>query len=789
MAEIYKTFRGVESLANRFSLSKRFDEPTYFSFRLVFGTDSDRNYNIANNQALYDTMPHPLFNPSGRLIDPAYITTTKIPGTPVVIPNTPAYSAMQYLNDANEPTRVKMLEEFVNKFNQLQYNYPYYFQSIEGISDLLKVDSTKGQRISNDKKISITCLEGLDLRMSYLMNLYKKVAWDDVYQRWVLPDMMRYFTLKVYLAEFRTFHTANIIDGYGNGTITTINPPRVGLDPTQLIRPKNYTPTEPMDSPNSLATPPLYLKILDDILPTWEITCEMCEFDISDVTYTHLDALSVASDPQQGAVKFGVKIGNIKELQTYPVFQHKFLSDRKINGSNRAKDEISTSSESNNAYLYPASLQVAQARDAEGPLNQHVSGLPYNENKNSTSLYGQGGPGADRIWGNKDDDVKEVDPTNPDTWVGNAIQFGSAFAKNTVKKVVDKAKMTDIPGLGVSFTEIKTAIQSKDIISVLGLIRKGVNETVKSYGNAPSSRLDQPIQTDNIMREFLTTLSKSEATDDDTLALRGAANMALNDKNIWEKIKDFSMATDLVGKEEINSDNPVRESNAYKRIQKEESDYIVIPVNADFPRIDSNAASGKIKEEILNQGRASSELSGKTTAKQIDEGKASERLSSMSEGEVSEQLAASVMLDGNVGTNNVQTSASSKLGGNIVDDLEEPKPSSLLASNLSNDPDIPIASSLLSSRIQRETNQPSASELLANKLNGGEKMPEASSTLSSTIEGNKLDRPAPSSFTKKIDPAQIIEYAPTSSLNKNKSIEKTNIKQPEPGKAIENGKE
>jgi len=811
MADIYKTFRGVESLAQRFSLSKRFDEPTYFSFRLVFGSDSDRVYNMANSQALYDTMPHPLFNPASKIIIPAFSSGVTIPQTESV-----AYSAMDYLNNSNEPTRVSMLEEFITKFNNLQYQYPYYFQSIDGVSDLLKVDPTKGQRISNDKKISITCLEGLDLRMSYLMNLYKKIVWDDVYQRWVLPDMMRYFTLTIYLAEFRTFHTPNGTDGYGTGQIplAAVNVPQSNVDPNQLIRPKQYSPIIPAPAQNSLATSPLYLKILDNVLPTWVITCEMCEFDITDVTHDHLNGLSVATDPAQGAVKFGVKIGNIKELQTYPTFQHMFLSDRKLNGLNRAQDTISTSSDSNSSYVYPATLQVAQTRDAASPDNQHISGTPYTEQRNKLTITDTQGilpdpaPSSELNSHFYDDrsgqpTTAPVDPNNPNTVIGNAIQFGAAFAKNIIKKVVDKAKITDIPGLGVSFTEIKAAIQSKDIISVLGLIRKGINETVKGYGNAPSERLNQPIQTDNIMRGFLTTLTKSEATDDDTLALQGAANMALNDANVWKKITDLSLATNLIGKGEVNSENKIASPNTYTQIQQKESNIIVIPVPVVLQRIDANAASGKISEGILNQGSASSLLAGNITQNQINEGIASERLVSSTEGGTNPELAASSNLGGQIGTNNVQTSPSSKLGtkvennstetkasanlsGDITGSGPQPKSSTLLTSNLQNNVDIPIASSLLNSGIQGKVNQPSASVLLANELNGGEKIPVASTLLGSTIEGNKIDRPAPSILSRKIDVSQVIEYAPTSAF---KPIEDGKFKQPDPGQAIKNGQE
>ena len=61
---IYNVFRGVTQVnkSNIETLNKRFDEPTYFSFKLQFANDNDNAYNRAENGALYDTMPHPLFS-------------------------------------------------------------------------------------------------------------------------------------------------------------------------------------------------------------------------------------------------------------------------------------------------------------------------------------------------------------------------------------------------------------------------------------------------------------------------------------------------------------------------------------------------------------------------------------------------------------------------------------------------------------------------------------------------------------------------------------------------------
>ena len=588
---IYNNFRGVGQLANRYALEKRFDEPTYFTFRLVFANGGDSVYNKANITNDYDTMPHPLFNPNVPSVDYVDMGLVDVP-----IETTISYSAVKYLEDANEPTRAEMLKEFIEKFNDLQTNYQYYFQSIENVPELLKVDPTKGQRIMNDKKISVNCLEAMDLRMSYLMNLYKKIVWDDVYQRWVLPDMMRYFSLDIYLTEFRTFHTVEGKNGYGFGTekIPAINSPVATPALNQLRPNKIVTKTNIIKNPPATSEPPTYLNVLDNILPTWKITCEMCEFDISDVTYEHINNLNVADVPAEGRVKFGIKVGNIKELQVYPVFKHMYLSDKALNSLKRAQDEITTHEQLvTNKYAYPAVLQIGLNRETE-LNNSHVSGTPFVERTNQNTIDDTKGSikqpkdfskatnmglegklklpsGAvreaeksepvlffnDRSGASK---APPFNPTLPDTWVGNAIDFGMSFAKNAIKKVVDKAKVTPIPNLGVSFSEIQAALQSKNIITAFGLIKKGINQ-IAQQDNAPSSKLVE-VQSDQLMKDFLIQvrdMTKSGATDEEHEELVRAANLALSDRGVWEAIKDYSKATNLVGTglDEINTPNPI----------------------------------------------------------------------------------------------------------------------------------------------------------------------------------------------------------------------------------------
>lgn len=787
-SNIYKYFRTVGGATNLPGISKRFDEPTYLSFRLQFAANADNYLNTASNSVLYNRMPHPLFD-LGSYEDSygsGFITDTTFRQL-----EPESYSAYQYLVDANEPTRAQMLLEFVNSFNKMQSSYPYYFQSITGVGELLKVDTAKGQRILNDKKLNITCLEGLDLRMSHLMNLYRKIVWDDVYQRWVLPDMMRYFTLKIFISEFRTFHTPM---------------------PKSTSKDKQFElKSVPPELLQTQKSDPVYLNILDDILPTWVITCEMCEFDINNVSYEYLNTLDVGNAPAAGIVKFDVKVGNIKELQMYPTFRSMFLDDIKLNDYHRSRDENMTKKESKNSLEYPTSLKIAQAREnLVSSRDAHLAGgYSYNErlNEDTTTDGGKVYPAKDPDTLSEATEPKFQNFPRPDkTWIGTAVDFGTAYAKNFINRTIDKGKITSVPGLGVSFTEVQAALQSKNVISALGLIRKGVDEVVRSYGNAPSSRLEQPIQTDSIMNQFFTSLAeipKSTATSEQEAMLIDAANTVIADENLRNAIRDYSAASDLMNMTlaEVGPRTSVIETanlssvepNAVSKNLENTSDLRYgqpserLGQSSDSESLKSGQASERLSQETdseaLRFGVASERLGAETPAGSLNRGVASERLGQVSNSESLKSGKPSERLSSEAPDQSLQRGiASENLGLEInTDNLSSIRPSQNLGSYLENRP---MVSAKPSERLTTETPTESlrtvqsserlGSDIFESKLESAQPSEKLGTKLIGNALTTKID-----TRVKTIEAGKIIENIPTSKVK----IESEPLKQPEPGKA------
>ncbi len=506
------------SLTNQ-QLSKVYDEPTYLTFALAF---SSKNVE-ANINSNYDKFPMPLFNNDAQ---------------DFALRND--YSTLAYLEDIKEPIRAKSLERFINNFFDLQNNFQWYFQRIDGLENLLTVKPESGIRVNQDSRITITTLEGLDMRVSQLMNMYRKIAFDDVYQRWMLPDMMRYFALDIYITEFRTFHRPNLLNPTsGNSTVQTT-----------------------------------ILEMMQNIMPTWVLHCDYCEFDITSIN-RNITSLNV-TDAEQMEYSFDIKVGRLEEELINPALDY-YHSDRVLNGLERTRikdlaskdllpngtapgntpvedappfDPLTLENNSRNAIKVNTSIQAQGQLLA--PVN-HIPGTPYNQQTGFLNL--------DNSSPNAAIDAASINPTQPNTWFGNALTFGKAFATNFVEDKIEKATVTKIPGLGISVNEAIAAVESKNFVTAFGLIRQAINKTFLLTA-APSSELGDEI-VDGTFRSFLEGVSQSEATNSTSVEIIQFADLALSDGGTFERIKDFSLATNLTGRGEQNIPVTIEGGNAY----------------------------------------------------------------------------------------------------------------------------------------------------------------------------------------------------------------------------------
>jgi len=161
-------------------------DPTYLGFQI-------RIVPSVNSEDL-DSFPHGLFTLS---------------------PETDAYSCYNYLRNRGEYKRAAYILSFEEDFLRLVQNCPWFFVKVSGLSDSWKIDPKKNFR-GFEKKITIDTLESIDMKMTYLIDLYRKATYDAAYARWAVPDHMRYFKLEVIVSEIRSM---KIGDGGANGSL------------------------------------------------------------------------------------------------------------------------------------------------------------------------------------------------------------------------------------------------------------------------------------------------------------------------------------------------------------------------------------------------------------------------------------------------------------------------------------------------------------------------------------------------------------------------------------------
>lgn len=165
-----------------------FQDPTVLGFKILF-----------------DWQNSPLLNP---LPDSGIVPAQERGGdtsdggeSSEVDPNT----AEGFLQRINDKTRLAYLRQFKWHLQQINERVPWYFQSIEGLDEAWGRNFDEGPKLQ-DRSLTINCLESVDLKMSSLIDLYRKACFDWRYRREIVPENLRQFSMKVFVLETRRFN-------------------------------------------------------------------------------------------------------------------------------------------------------------------------------------------------------------------------------------------------------------------------------------------------------------------------------------------------------------------------------------------------------------------------------------------------------------------------------------------------------------------------------------------------------------------------------------------------------
>ena len=255
----------------------------------------------------------------------------------LLLPESNEYSAIRYLKSINEPKRAKYLQQFIDLLKSLQTVTPWYFQSISGVDKLLTIEPSKGWQPGADAEIDIQMLESIDLRVSLLVDLYRKAAWDEHYRRWMLPENMKWFKVKIVISEFRDFHMTrkSIAVLPTNAKAPELGKNNYGSTFSQLLNNssvaagvKNYVNNAKTASERiqALKNPDgsdvdevgvVYSQTDNTFLPMHIFELDMCEFQFLGHAHPYTTSISAAEAGSSATQSIKFKVGRVKETNYY----------------------------------------------------------------------------------------------------------------------------------------------------------------------------------------------------------------------------------------------------------------------------------------------------------------------------------------------------------------------------------------------------------------------------------------------------------------------------------------
>lgn len=147
------------------------------------------------------------------LIDENYNESVKVDAQPLEVNKNKSITASQTVLD---------MLGFITGMKKMTMDYPYIIQGITGLDTAYnKHYGIKDPYLgSGDDKITLTCLESLDLRVSSMFNRYFNAVYDRQYRRERVPVNLRRFNCSVYVHDVRNFKPIDRVHKNGEQKVT-----------------------------------------------------------------------------------------------------------------------------------------------------------------------------------------------------------------------------------------------------------------------------------------------------------------------------------------------------------------------------------------------------------------------------------------------------------------------------------------------------------------------------------------------------------------------------------------
>jgi len=326
------------------------EDPTYLGFKFVF------DFGALPVNLEYGWAPSPLLRvPNYTTTDGAANMPQNMFGQPqydFTSTNVVYYSAYNYLLQrdgsylrGNALKRANALRQFQILLQDINNNSPWFFQSIQGLDQLEKfsasgfqpeagMDTYNSARTAG-KKLTVNCLESLNMRMTALANLYNQAMFDADNMRWLVPRNLRKFTMWIYVTEIRNFFKTTRLTGSSaavsalddlSSLLSSNRNPGGSIANTP---PGERQPAGAGNAFNSFTRGVLSQSgLMNDIdafrnqqdqsgiKPVLIYECQQCEFDFSKVSpFGDIDA---GISPEEAKVSFDIHVGKVRMKTQFP---------------------------------------------------------------------------------------------------------------------------------------------------------------------------------------------------------------------------------------------------------------------------------------------------------------------------------------------------------------------------------------------------------------------------------------------------------------------------------------
>jgi hypothetical protein len=672
--------------------ARAFDEPTYLTFRIEFDFNRYSRVNQGSTTGedyaadSFNYMPEPLLALPDGSKNP--VETTSINNAFKVKDN--FYSSYRYLRDAlGEKRRAEMLKQFILSLHDIQYHYPYYFTSVEGLDSISSINTERGIRLldGDNNKLTIKCLEGLDQKITQLMQLYRKAAWDDVYQRWILPDMMRFFTLRIYVSEMKLFHTTSkksnkkrgsfLIDMESTGSLGARSRDALQSSGNLLGGLNNFLNSAAAISANMLGDGSSITKVLNDadsivetvdtvlnsirgdlflcdnaineVMPTMCFECHMCEFDISK-TLSHISHLSSSKNgTTPPEPELNIKVGRLVEKMIFPLQKGLLLEQ---DAYKLGKSILNANFISDDYLKKEATHTQEELAKEDGTADYKPTAISYKHNRINSVYGGKTSHDAFASSTSPNSIDESYNPFSPDKKTAAVSLFtglAGVFFTNLNSTAIDgeaakaaKERLSDTNNY-LQLGEATADTVKRDLAkgySTLNDEFKTVNDDI-SYSEAVDDTVGRKIAKDSSMLndKFKTVnnnISYSEAVDDTVGRGRAKDSSMLDNeyKTVNDNVSYSEAIHDTVGIKRVKDSSTLNDNDASvnKNISYSEAvnnttrrSSVISAISAPYSPVSKTTIDGSI---IDNVTRTSPTISGKALFDELDKAVTSTAVSS-----------------------------------------------------------------------------------------------------------------------------------------------------------------